>query len=238
MAERVPLLLLPGMLCDARFWQAQLEGLADICEPHVISYGLADSIGAMAAATLAIGPARFAVAGHSMGGRVALEVYRRAPERVIRLALLCTDYRAPANEEAKQAEAAERDEWLKIAQSRGMRAFAEHWLPQIVASGHLRDAALVHEIVAMMGRHSIEALAAQARAGLMRPDYTDLLPRIACPALICAGTLDTFRPVGPHREMAALIPDSKFAVIEGSGHMVAMEQPDAVTSVLRDWLSS
>jgi pimeloyl-ACP methyl ester carboxylesterase len=238
MAKCVSLLLLPGLLCDARFWQAQAEGLSDICEPRVAEYGLADSIEEMARRVLAEAPEGFAVAGHSMGGRVALEIYRRAPERVIKLALLCTDYRVPANEQVRYAEAAEREEWLEIARTRGMRGFAEHWLPQIVAPERIRDAALVDEIIGMMARHSMEVLAAQTRAGLTRPDYAKLLPQIACPTLICAGELDTFRPIGPHEEMAAQIPNSTLLSIENSGHMVAMEQPEAVSASMRDWLLS
>jgi pimeloyl-ACP methyl ester carboxylesterase len=238
MRKRVPLLLLPGMLCDARFWHAQMNAIADICEPRVVSYGQADSIGAMAAGVLAGAPDNFAVAGHSMGGRIALEVCRRAPERVIKLALMCTDYRAPVNLVAGQAEAAERDQWLAVARARGMRGFAEYWLPEIVAPDRQKDAALVREIVEMMACQSTDALAAQTRAGLTRPDYTELLPEIACPTLICAGALDKFRPIGPHREMAAQIAGSELAIIQGSGHMVAMEQPDAVTRAIRNWLLS
>jgi pimeloyl-ACP methyl ester carboxylesterase len=236
MPSRIPLLLLPGMLCDARFWQAQVDGLADIYEPQVASYGLAYSIEAMADLTLANAPGRFALAGHSLGGRVALEIYRRAPERVIKLALLCTDYRAPVTEEAKQTETAERNQWLDVARSRGMSGFAEHWLPQIVAPKRLQDAQLVHEIVEMFAGRPIEVLAAQTRAGLTRPDYRELLPQIACPTLVCAGALDSFRPIGPHREMTAQIPHSQIIVVEGSGHMVAMEQPNEVTGIMRKWL--
>lgn len=224
------------MLCDAHFWQAQMTGLADICAPQVVSYGLADSIEAMAACALEHAPKEFAVTGHSMGGRVALEVYRRAPERATKLALFCTDYRAPASEQARQAEADEREEWLEIGGSRGRRGFAQTWLPQIVAPERLNDPALVDAIVDMIERHPIGVLAAQTRAGLTRPDYTNLLPQIACPTLICAGALDTFRPIGPHREMAAQIPDSELIVVEGSGHMIAMEQPDEVTAIMRKWL--
>ena len=224
------------MLCDARFWQAQIDGLSDISDPRVVSYGLADSIEAMAACALEHAPKEFAVAGHSMGGRVALEVYRRAPERVTKLALFCTDYRMPANEQAKQAEADEREEWLEIARSHGMRAFAEYLLPEIVAPARLSDAPLMDAVVEMFARHPIGVLAAQTRAGLTRPDYTNLLPQIACPTLVCAGARDSFRPIGPHREMAAQIPDSKLIVVEGSGHMIAMEQPDEVTAIMRKWL--
>jgi pimeloyl-ACP methyl ester carboxylesterase len=238
MRARAPLLLLPGLLCDARFWRAQMDGLAAICEPRVVSYGLSDSIEAMAACVLADAPQRFAVAGHSMGGRVALEVYRRAPERVIGLALLCTDYRAAASPEAKQAEAAERDEWLEIARTRGMHGFARKWLPEIVAPERLHDTALVGDIVEMFARQPIEVLEAQTRAGLTRPDYAELLPHIRCQTLICAGAMDTFRPLSSHREMAAKIPLSTLVVIKGCGHMAAMEQPDILTAAMRDWLLS
>ena len=236
MSERAPLLLLPGLLCDVRFWQAQINGLSDISDPRVVSYGLADSIEAMASCALEHAPRQFVVAGHSMGGRVALEVYRHAPERVTKLALFCTDYRAPASELSARAEADEREEWLEIARTRGMRGFAQSWLPEIVAPARLSDAPLMDAVVEMFARHPIGVLAAQTRAGLTRPDYTDLLPQIACPTLVCAGARDSFRPIGPHREMAAQIPDSKLIVVEGSGHMIAMEQLDEVTDIMRKWL--
>jgi pimeloyl-ACP methyl ester carboxylesterase len=231
-----PLLLLPGMLCDGAFWAAQMRDLGDVSAPRVIANDVQDSFERMAARVLALAPGRFALAGHSMGGRVALEVVRQAPERVTKLALLATDYRGTSNADERAAEVAQRQAWLESAREDGMEAFAKIWLKQVVAPGNLGDRALVSAITAMTARQSIALLEAQTLAALVRADYAAMLPRISCPTLLCAGDADTWRPVSLHEEMAALIPSSRLVVIEGSGHMLAMERPDAVTKAMRAWL--
>lgn len=231
------LVLLPGMLCDAAFWRAQSGALADICEPLVPSFGPLDNFDAMAEVVLASAPERFALAGHSMGGRVALEVYRRAPDRVSHLALLATDYRGHAGEDARAAEAARRDAILARIDAEGMRGFARMWVKQVVARENLSDATLVTAIVEMMARHGREIGAAQTLAGLERRDQAEVLAQVRCPTLVCAGSEDALRPVAVHRDMAARIAGSRLAVIEGSAHMVAMERPADVTAAMRTWLS-
>src|SRR5512135_389888 len=142
------LLLLPGMLCDSTAWQAQVTALADLCEPRVASYGNADSVDAMADVALRGAPKEFVLAGHSMGGRVALAIYRRAPERVTKLALLATDYRGPADNEARLAESEQRDEVLARAESLGMAEFAKAWAREIVSPSRINDRALIDAIAA------------------------------------------------------------------------------------------
>jgi pimeloyl-ACP methyl ester carboxylesterase len=231
-----PLLLLPGMLCDGAFWATQMRDLADVCDPRVIANAELDSFEKMAARVLALAPERFALAGHSMGGRVALEVTRQAPERVTKLALLATDYRGHANGAERTAEVAQRQAWLETAREDGMEAFAKVWLKQVVAPANLSDRALVAAITAMTMRQPLALLEAQTLAALTRADYAAMLPRIACPTLLCAGETDTWRPVSLHEEMAALVPSSRLSVIQGSGHMLSMERPAAVTKAMRDWL--
>jgi pimeloyl-ACP methyl ester carboxylesterase len=237
LARNVPLVLLPGMLCDGAFWRAQMRDLGDIADCRVARYGLADDFDTMADIVLATAPQSFALAGHSMGGRVALEIVRRAPSRVRGLALIATDYRGHSSDEARAAEAARRDAILTKIAADGMDGFARFWTPQVVAPANMGNAALVEEVVAMMARQAPQAAAAQTLAGLMRRDQTAILPTIACPTLICAGWDDRLRPVSIHREMAALIPASRLAVIEGSAHMVAMERPEALTAEMRSWLA-
>jgi len=231
-----PLLLLPGMLCDGAFWAAQVRGLAEVSAPRVIANEALDSFEKMASRVLALAPERFALAGHSMGGRVALEVFRQAPERVTKLALLATDYRGVTSADERAAEVAQRQAWLETAREDGMEAFAKIWLKQVVAPANFSDRALVAAITAMTVRQSVALLEAQTLAALVRADYAAMLPRIDCPTLLCAGDADTWRPVALHEEMAALIPSSRSVVIEGSGHMLAMERPAAVTKALRAWL--
>ena len=236
MPENPHLLLLPGMVCDQAFWRAQVEALARICEPRVVDFGRLDTFDDMAEAVLAQAPERFALVGHSMGGRVALEIMRRAPERVLKLVLAATDYRGHESPAAQAAEAARREALLAKATAEGMEGFARMWVSQILPAHRLADAPLVAEVVAMMARHPVEVLAAQTHAALVREDQSDLLPGIACPTLLLAGDEDALRPVEIHRQMAERIPGSRLTLIERCGHMVAMERPDAVTSALRDWL--
>jgi pimeloyl-ACP methyl ester carboxylesterase len=237
MADRVPLVLLPGMVSDSAYWQAQIENLSDIAELIVVSFGALDDFGAMADAVLARAPARFALAGHSMGGRVAQEVVRRAPERVLKLALLATDYRGPESEEARRKEARERDEMLTLAAEQGMAAFARKWLSGLLAPQTLKNAGLVETMVDMIARRSVQELEAHTLAALRRRDYSAVLGTIEVPALVLAGESDPLRPVSVHKEMAALIRNSRFMVVEHSGHMLATEQPDAVAQAMREWLA-
>ncbi len=236
MSEKVQLVLLPGMICDAAFWRAQIRDLADISVPRVIEFGPLESFEAMADKVLSEAPERFALAGHSMGGRVAQEVYRKAPDRVLKLALLATDYRGHVSEEARAAEEARRNGMIAKVAAEGMEAFAKGWVKMVVAPANMENAALVDDVVAMMVRQTPQILAAHTLAGLVRPDYTQMLPAVSCPTLLVPGDADTLRPVSVHQEMAAQIPGSRLVVIQGSGHMVAMEQPAQVTAVMRDWL--
>lgn len=230
------LLLLPGMLCDATFWHAQVEGLADLCTPQVVSYGQACSFTEMAELVLEQAPASFALAGHSMGGRVALEVVRRAPRRVQRLALLCTDYRGHESEGARAAEALNRERMLANARQNGMKNFARSWFVSQVAPPQATNAAMIDAMAAMGAAHTPAQLAAEFEAGLSRQDYGALLHDITCPTLVCTGEFDWLRPVANHQRMAAQIPNARLVIIAESGHMVAMEQPTAVTEAMRSWL--
>ncbi|HEY4114239.1 MAG TPA: alpha/beta hydrolase [Rhizomicrobium sp.] len=236
MAERIPLVLLPGMVSDAAYWQAQIENLSDIVEATVVAFGALDHFGAMAEMVLAQAPARFALAGHSMGGRVVQDVYRRAPERVLKLALLATDYRRPASESARQKEVREREEMLALAAEQGMEAFARGWLIGLLAPQTAQHPDLVETMVAMIARHSVRELTAHTLAALRRPDCTAVIDAIDVPTLILAGEFDPLRPVSVHQEMAERIRNSRLVVIERSGHMLAMEQPRAVTQIMREWL--
>lgn len=235
---KIPLLLLPGLLCDAVVWQPQAEMLSDIAESTIVDYGLSDSIGAMAEATLRQAPARFALAGHSMGGRVALEIYRRVPDRVRYLALLDTGYQARPVGEAGEKEAAQRGALLDIASREGMRAMGERWIPPMVHPDRVADTALMESIRAMVERKTPDIFAAQIKALLGRPDAAPLLPRIRCPTLVLCGREDGWSPLKRHEDMAAAIPGSTLVAVERCGHMSTMERPREVAEALRNWLSA
>jgi pimeloyl-ACP methyl ester carboxylesterase len=191
----------------------------------------------MAEAVLRIAPDRFSVAGHSMGGRVALEVYRLAPNRVVRIALLNTGYLPLAAGAAGEEEARKRAELVALAQTQGMRAMLRQWLPPMIDSRRINDAVLVNEIIEIMSRKTPEIFAAQQRALLARPDASPVLEQIRCPALLLTGREDGWSGPAQHTEMAARIAGSQLVIVPDSGHMSMLERPAEVSAALRTWLA-
>lgn len=230
--ERPCLYLLCGLLCDAEVWQAQAAALGARYDVRVVSFEGQDSIGGMAQKVLADAPPRFALAGHSMGGRVALEVCRSAPRRVERLALLDTGYEGVAAGEAER-----RALLVERALDEGIAAIARAWALPMLAPAHRRDGALVDAILAMVGRMSGQVYAGQTRALLGRPDATAVLAQIACPTLVLCGRQDGWSPPQRHEQMAAMIAHSVLRLIDDCGHMAMMEQPAAVLQALEEWLA-
>jgi pimeloyl-ACP methyl ester carboxylesterase len=235
---KIPLVLLPGLVCDEEVWEHQIVALRDIADCLVPDYGERDSLVAMAEQVLEMAPAHFTVAGHSMGGRVAFEIVRRAPERVTRLALMDTRPHPKPGGEAGEKEAAGRYELLEIARTRGMRAMGEKWLPGMLHPSRHADAALTEPILGMIERKTPEIFHAQTRALLGRRDAAPLLQGIACPTLVLCGREDAWSQLSWHEEMARAIPNARLAVIENCGHMATMERPDEVSAAMRNWLTA
>lgn len=234
---KTPLILVPGLLCDATVWAPQVAALSAIANVRVAELPQCESLGAMAEAIIASAPTRFALAGHSMGGRIALEILRRVPERVARLALLDTGYEPLPAGEAGEREAAGRQRMVDKARQLGMRAMGFAWLQGMLHPRRLADTALVAAILDMIERRSPEYYAAQTRAMLGRPDATALLGNITCPTLVLCGHEDAWSPVDRHRRLAGLIPGSTLRIVEDCGHMSTLEQPGAVAAALRSWLA-
>jgi len=182
-------------------------------------------------------PGRFSMAGHSMGGRVALEVIRMAPSRVERLALLDTGYQALAPGEAGEKERTGRYRLLSIARGQGMRSMATEWARDMVHPDRI-DTPVFAAVVDMISRGTPDLFAAQVEALLNRTDATSLLPQIACPTLLLSGRQDYWSPVERHEKMQESIQGSRLEVIEHSGHMSTMEQPEPVSLALKSWLNS
>src|ERR1700761_2125727 len=161
----------PGLLCDEAVWKPQLKALKGQARIQVADHGELDSLSAMAERVLAQAPAKFAIVGHSMGGRVALEVVRRAASRVTGLALLDTGYTPKPAGAAGEKEAAGRHELLELAQQSGMRAVGERWLRiPMVHEARLKDRKLDEAILQMIEARTPDQFAAQIRALLARPD--------------------------------------------------------------------
>jgi pimeloyl-ACP methyl ester carboxylesterase len=230
------LVLLPGLLCDEEVWRNQIDALSDLATCSCPDWGSLDSIEAMAGLVLQTAPEQFALAGHSMGGRVAFQVYRLAPHRVTRIALLNTAATPRAQGVPGEEEERKRRALVNVARTNGMRAMAMQWLPPMMHPDRMADSALVETIVAMIERKTPDIFEAQIRALLNRPDATPVLTQIRCPALLLSGREDGWSPPARHAEMAAAIPGSNLVVVPESGHMSTMEQPAAVAQAMRDWM--
>jgi len=232
------LILVPGLMCDATVWAHQARHLETIATIAVSDHGSLDSLGKMAEAILGSAPARFAIAGHSMGGRVALEVFRRAPDRIEGMALMDTAYAPRPAGPPGEAEAAQRYALLDIARKEGTRAMGKVWVQNMVHPDRLSDTALLNSILDMFSLKTPDVFAAQIKALLERPDATPLLTEIHCPTMVLCGRQDAWSTLSRHKEIAARIEQSKLVVIEDSGHMSTMERPEQVTAAMYDWLTS
>ena len=230
------LALIPGLMCDHSVWDRLLPALSSQANCHIADHGNANSLTVMAQQILDQVPARFALAGHSMGGRVALEVMRLAPERVTRLALLDTGYTGLPAGAAGDEEASKRYALLDIARKQGVRAMATQWVQGMVDPARIGDVALIESIVAMFERQSADIFAQQITALLARPDATPVLRSIRVPTLVLCGRSDSWSPPAQHEQIAALVPGSHLHVVEDAGHMCTMERPDVVARPLLAWL--
>lgn len=232
MTSRTPVYLLPGLLCDARVWNHQKAALAADREVVVPDFTGFSSIGDMAQSVLDAAPERFCVAGHSMGARVAIEIVRRAPERVERLALLDTGAHPPRPDEAAQRQAL-----IDLAFNEGMEALAARWLPPMVHADRVGDASIMDDLHAMVLSMSPDIYRRQAMALLGRADAFPSLRAVACPTLVGVGRQDRWSPPEQHEAIVAAVPHARYVIFEDSGHMSLVEAPEAVTAALLDWLA-
>jgi pimeloyl-ACP methyl ester carboxylesterase len=235
---KTDLLLLPGLLCDRAVFEPVLPALEEHARCLVPEYHDERSLAAMAQRVLRDAPERFALLGHSMGGRVALEVMRAAPQRVACIALLDTGYQARPDDESGAHERAERLALLDVARTQGMRSMGQRWVQRMVHPDRLADAPLIDDILDMIARRSTVDFAAQIQALLARPDASDVLAAIDVPTLVLCGRDDAWSPLARRQDMAARILHSTLAVIEQCGHMCTMEQPHPVAAAVVGWLNA
>ncbi|MBO9499881.1 MAG: alpha/beta fold hydrolase [Novosphingobium sp.] len=225
------LILIPGSLCDERVWQNQARDLADIAEIAVAHLHGHDSLVAMARATLADAPERFALAGFSMGGRVALEMMRLAPERITRLALVDSSIHPIAEGEAER-----RQPQIDMTYKDGMGAFADWWNPRIVHASRREDAGYMALLRSMAESFTPEEYEKEVRALLTRPDAREVLGSIAVPTLVLFGTEDMLSTPERNRSIAEAIPGARLVPVEETGHFPMLEKPEEVTAAMREWL--
>lgn len=227
----LPLVFLPGMMCDGRLFGPQIDALWPrvpiICAP----VGLHDSMQALAAEVLAYAPPRFALAGLSMGGILAMELVRQAPGRVDRLALLDTNPLA----ELPEVQARRQPQIDRVLAGDLDGVMAGDMIPNYFAAG-ADSAALADLCLAMARDLGPDVFANQSRALRDRPDQTATLRGYGGPTLVLCGEEDRLCPVERHQLMHDLIPGSRLEILPGAGHLPTLEQPLAVNAALSAWL--
>lgn len=230
-ADNLHVLLLPGLLNDARLWQRQITDLANVAEFSVADLTASETISGLAADALAAVPAqRFAMAGLSMGGYVALEIMRQAPHRVRALALLDTSARPDTRKDTENRRA------LMDLSGFDFPAVIEALLPKMVHPSRLDDVVLVGTIRAMAAVAGETVFRRQQRAIIERVDSRPFLRDIKCPTLVLCGRQDVVTPVEIHQELTEGITGAQLAVIEECGHLSPLGQPQQVSAALKSWL--
>ena len=227
--ETEPLLLLPGLICDARIFAGQRAAFPTATVPD---YGDAADLGAIADHILGSAPPRFAVLGHSMGARIALEIVRRVPARVTRLALVSTGVHLPSD-----GEAAARHALRDIGRAEGMAALVDAWLPPMVAASRRSDPAFMAPLHAMCISAGLARFESQVTALLARPEVESLLPAIRVPVLIAVGSDDAWSSPDQHEAIAAQMPNAALVVVAGAGHMLPVEAPAELNAAISSWLT-
>ncbi len=226
-----PIVMIPGLRCDAYLYQAVIARLGQSIAPHIADISLDDTIGGIASRILAAAPPRFALVGLSMGGYVALEIMRQAPDRVSHLALLDTNARADSDERKQTRRA----EMALVAQGKSALV-SRTALPGLLAPKNLGTpiAEAVHD---MAMRVDDKAYYRQQEAIMSRIDSRPFLRNIAVPTLVGCGAEDKLIPLPLSEEMAEAIPDAKLVVFPEAGHVPTLENPGAVAAAMRDWLA-
>lgn len=233
MAQPLPTVLVPGLNCSARLYAAQIPALWRFGPVTVADHTRDDSMATIAARILADAPPRFALVGLSMGGYIAFEILRQAPERVARVALLDTGSRADAPEQTER-----RNKQIALAQSGRFAEVVDLLWPLLVHRDRQDDADLKLLVRMMADETGPEAFVRQQTALKARPDSRPNLPAIRCPALVAVGDGDTLTPPALSEEIAAGIPGAKLVTIPESGHLSTLERPEAVNRVLAEWMES
>jgi pimeloyl-ACP methyl ester carboxylesterase len=229
MAE--PLVFLPGMMCDARLFGPQIAELsADHCV-MVAPVTQGERIEEIASGLLDQLPARFALAGLSMGGIVAMELLRRAPDRITRIALMDTNPLA----ETPPVAATREPQIVGVRTGRLEQVMRDEMKPHYLAPGPHR-AEVLELVMDMALALGADTFVRQSRALQRRRDQQGTLRKCKVPTLVLCGAHDALCPVKRHTFMAELIPDAKLVVLENAGHLPTLETPAETTQALRDWL--
>ena len=232
MPEPLPVVLVPGLNCSARLYAEQVPALWQFGPVQVADHTRDDSMDAIAARILTHAPPRFALAGLSMGGYIALTIAREAPARVSKLALLDTSARPETPEQSER-----RKPQIALAQDGRFAEVPALQFPVFVHRNRQHDEALKRRVRVMAEETGAEAFLRQQKAIMTRPDMRPLLASIACPTLVLVGDGDELTPPQLSEEIAADIAGSRLVVVADCGHLSTMERPDAVNGALVEWMA-
>lgn len=232
-AQLTPLVLIPGLLLTADMWAGQIPFLGQLADPRPTEHHRHfDTMDAIAEAILAETPERFAVCGLSMGGYIALELVRRAPARITRLALLDTSAMPETPEQT-----ANREKLIRLGREQGMDAVVDALFPALVHHDPATDRSLLESQQGMARAVGQKDFERQQRAIQGRRDLRPELPRISCPTLILCGAEDMITPPALSMEIHRAIGHSELVMLPDCGHLSAMERPEAVNQALGRWLT-
>lgn len=224
-------IFIPGLLCTGELFAPQIEALENRLDIEVGDHSRHDTMATIAGSILSGAPDRFVLAGLSMGGYIAFEIMRQAPERVEALILLDTGPHADTAEQTERRKAL-----LALAEAEGIEPVIDQLLPMFIAEDRLGDAELAGTIRKMAMDTGAQTFARQQAAIMARPDSVPTLGQIQCPTLIVCGDKDVLTPPALAREMAAGIAGARLETIPGSGHISTLEQPDAVNAAIAAFL--
>ncbi len=235
---KTPLLLIPGLLCSPRLFAPQAVALADAAEVVVPDWRRApleiwDSLESAARWCIEkMPPGKFALAGLSLGGMLAVEIMQIAADRVTKLALLDTGMRSQ-----NETERAVRRARIRLANEGHFELVLGLQMSRFIPAYRLPDKALVDEVMTMCGEIGVEIYRRQEELAAIRADRRPDLPRIKCPTIVVCGRDDAATPLFLSEEMVAAIPGSELIVIEACGHLISIEKPEETNAILRRWLN-
>jgi pimeloyl-ACP methyl ester carboxylesterase len=233
MANPTPLILVPGLLCSARLYSPQIAALWPHGPIMVADHRRDTTIEAIAKRILDNAPPRFALAGLSMGGYISLNVWRQAPDRVTRLALLDTTARPDG-----AGSIAGREKLIAATQAGKFAEVPDTLLPRFLNAAHQKNLALVQIVKDMAADVGPDIFVQQQRAIIKRPDCRPFLPQIKCPTLVLVGEDDVLTPPELSKEIAAGVSGARLVTVKDCGHLSTIEQPEAVNAAMSEWLDS
>jgi pimeloyl-ACP methyl ester carboxylesterase len=231
MPDALPVVLVPGLTCSARLYAEQIPALWRFGPVMVADHTRDDSMASIARRILAGAPPRFALAGLSMGGYIAFEILRQAPQRVARLALLDTGARAETPEQTERRKVV-----IALAKSGRYAEVPDIAFPIYVHRNRLNDADLKRTVRMMAEETGVDAFLRQQQAIMSRPDSRPGFSSIKCLTLVLVGDGDEATPPELAREIAGAITGARLVMIADCGHLSTLEQPEKVTAALVDWM--